>query len=83
MIVHFTAYIRSAKGNTKIYTCDLLVHLITSLCISVGSHHNVGLHITDMGADALQQDASCWHLAFLIRDDSMLKCRELGALSLR
>ncbi len=83
MTVHFAAYIRSAEDKMKIYTCNLLVHLITSLCISVGSHHNVGLHITDMGADALQQDASCWHLAFLIRDDSLLKCRELGALSHR
>lgn len=61
------------------YTCNLLVHLITSLCISVGSHHDVGLHITDMGADALQQDASQWHLAFLTRNDS----RELGAVSHR
>jgi len=26
-----------------------------------------------MGADALQQDDLCWHLAFLIRDDSMLR----------
>ena len=56
MIAHFAAYIRSAEGKVKIYTRNLLVHLITSLCISVGSHHNVGLHITDMGADALQQD---------------------------
>jgi len=83
MMLHFTAYIRSAEDKMKMYTCNLLVYLITSLCISVGSHHNVGLHITDMGADALQQDASCWHLAFLIRDDSLLKCRELGALSHR
>ena len=73
MTVHFAAYIRSAEGKMKVYTCNLLVHLITSLCISVGSHYNVGLHITDMGADALQQDDLCWHLAFLIRDDSMLR----------
>ena len=36
-------------------TCDLLVYLIPSFCISVGSYYNVGLHVTHMRADALQQ----------------------------
>ena len=64
----------------KLYTCNLLVYLISRLCISVSSHHNVGLHITDMSANALQQDGLCWHLAFLLRDDSLLNWRALSAL---
>lgn len=80
MMLLFTTYIRSAEDKMKLYTCNLLVYLITSLCISVGSHHNVGLHITDMSANALQQDGLCWHLAFLLRDDSLLNWRALSAL---
>ncbi len=80
MMLLFTTYIRSAEDKMKMYTCNLLVYLISSLCISVSSHHNVGLHITDMSANALQQDGLCWHLAFLLRDDSLLNWRALGAL---
>ena len=80
MMLLFTTYIRSAEDKMKLYTCNLLVYLISRLCISVSSHHNVGLHITDMSANALQQDGLSWHLAFLLRDDSLLNWRALSAL---